>query len=46
MFKNFFVHDDEDDELYETVDTIAEQRRKEKFSEPLIYPTAEEEKLK
>ncbi len=46
MFKNFFTHDDEDDDMYETVDIMAEQRRKEKFSEPLIYPTAEEEKVK
>lgn len=42
MFKNFFAHDDENEDIYETVDTIAEQRRKEKFSEPLIYPTHED----
>ncbi|MCD7949378.1 MAG: hypothetical protein LUG12_03825 [Erysipelotrichaceae bacterium] len=42
MFKNFFAHDDENEDMYETVDTIAEQRRKEKFSEPLIYPTHED----
>lgn len=37
MFKKFFVRDDEEDEVYETVDPVLEQRRKEKFSAPLIY---------
>lgn len=37
MFKKFFIRDDEEDEVYETVDPVLEQRRKEKFSAPLIY---------
>ena len=37
MFKKFFLRDDEEDEVYETVDPVLEQRRKEKFSTPLIY---------
>lgn len=45
MFKNFFAHDEEDD-IYETIDTMAEQRRKEKFSEPLIYPSHEDKEEK
>ena len=37
MFKKFFGHDDEEDEVFESVDPVLEQRRKEKFSTPLIY---------
>lgn len=36
MFKKFFGKDEED-EVLETVDPVLEQRRKEKFSTPLIY---------
>lgn len=36
MFKKFFKKDEEE-ELYEKVDPVLEQRRKEKFSTPLIY---------
>lgn len=36
MFKKFFAKDEED-EVLETVDPVLEQRRKEKFSAPLIY---------
>lgn len=36
MFKKFFKKEDEE-ELYEKVDPVLEQRRKEKFSTPLIY---------
>lgn len=43
MFKKFFTRD-EDEEVYETVDPVLEQRRKEKFSTPLIYNEDEEEK--
>ena len=37
MFKKFFMKDEEEEEVYETVDPVLEQRRKEKFSTPLIY---------
>lgn len=43
MFKKFFTRD-EDEEVYETVDPVLEQRRKEKFSTPLIYNDDEEKK--
>lgn len=36
MFKKFFKKEEEE-ELYEKVDPVLEQRRKEKFSAPLIY---------
>ena len=42
MFKKFFGHDDEEDEVFESVDPVLEQRRKEKFSTPLIYNDKEE----
>lgn len=45
MFKKFFVRDEEEEETFETVDPVLEQRRKEKFSTPLIY-NEEEEKAK
>lgn len=44
MFKSFFKKDDED--IFETVDPIVEQRRNEKFSKPLIYDEEFEEKKK
>lgn len=45
MFKRFFGRDEEEEEeVYETVDPVLEQRRKEKFSTPLIYNDEEEEK--
>lgn len=39
MFRGLFSkHDDEEkDEYFETIDPVVEQRRKEKFSTPLIY---------
>ena len=47
MFKKFFIKDEEDEEMFETVDPVLEQRRKEKFSAPLIYnDDVEEEKKK
>lgn len=36
MFKNFFKKANDED-IFETVDPIVEQRRNEKFSKPLIY---------
>lgn len=36
MFKHFFKKSNDDD-IFETVDPIVEQRRSEKFSKPLIY---------
>ena len=36
MFKHFFKKSNDDD-IFETVDPIVEQRRNEKFSKPLIY---------
>ena len=42
MFKKFFKKEDEE-ELYEKVDPVLEQRRKEKFSTPLIYNDEVEE---
>ena len=36
MFKKFFKKEEEE-ELFEKVDPVLEQRRKEKFSTPLIY---------
>ena len=36
MFKNFFKRANDED-IFETVDPIVEQRRNEKFSKPLIY---------
>lgn len=42
MFKKFFIRDDEEDEVYEKVDPVLEQRRKEKFSTPLIYNDEED----
>ena len=45
MFKKFFTREeDEEDEVFETVDPVLEQRRKEKFSTPLIYNDEVEEK--
>ena len=43
MFKKFFGKDEQED-VYETVDPVLEQRRKEKFSTPLIYNDDVEEK--
>lgn len=43
MFKKFFGRDEEEEEVFETVDPVLEQRRKEKFSTPLIYNEDEEE---
>lgn len=44
MFKKLFFKDvEEDDEVFETVDPVVEQRRKEKFSTPLIYDEEKEE---
>ena len=37
MFKKFFIKDEEEEDMFETVDPVLEQRRKEKFSTPLIY---------
>ena len=42
MFKKFFTK--EEDDFFETVDPVLEQRRKEKFSTPLIYNDDDEEK--
>ena len=42
MFKKFFKKEDEE-ELYEKDDPVLEQRRKEKFSTPLIYNDEVEE---
>ncbi len=43
MFKKIFSRDeDEDDEVFETVDPVLELRRKEKFSAPLIYNDEED----
>ncbi len=42
MFKKFFGRDEEEEETFETVDPVLEQRRKEKFSTPLIYNEEEE----
>lgn len=44
MFKKFFGREEEEEEVFETVDPVLEQRRKEKFSTPLIYNEDEEEK--
>jgi len=43
MFKKFFGKEEEE-EVFETVDPVLEQRRKEKFSTPLIYNDDVEEK--
>lgn len=43
MFKKFFGRDEEE-EVFDTLDPVLEQRRKEKFSAPLIYNEVEEEK--
>ncbi|MDE6952940.1 MAG: hypothetical protein K2P09_03925 [Erysipelotrichales bacterium] len=45
MFKKFFAKEEED-EVFETVDPVLEQRRKEKFSTPLIYNDEVEEEKK
>lgn len=45
MFKRFFGHDEEEEEVFETVDPVLEQRRKEKFSAPLIYNDDIEEEM-
>lgn len=37
MFKKFFGKEEDEVEVFETVDPLLEQRRKEKFSAPLIY---------
>ncbi|MEG0685336.1 MAG: hypothetical protein RR428_09780, partial [Coprobacillus sp.] len=49
MFKKFFGKEEDEEEVFETVDPVLEQRRKEKFSAPLIYseeikPEIKEEK--
>ncbi len=45
MFKRFFKHSEEHEEpVYETMDPVLEQRRKEKFSTPLIYNDEDEVK--
>lgn len=44
MFKKFFKKEDHEEEIYEKVDPVLEQRRKEKFSTPLIYNDEVEEK--
>lgn len=46
MFKRFFGKEVEEEEVYETVDPVLEQRRKEKFSTPLIYNDDIEEEKK
>lgn len=46
MFKKFFGKEVEKEEVYETVDPVLEQRRKEKFSAPLIYNDDIEEEKK
>ena len=46
MFKKFFGKEEEEEETFETVDPVLEQRRKEKFSTPLIYSDEEEEEKK
>lgn len=43
MFKKFFTRDEDEEETFVTVDPVLEQRRKEKFSTPLIYGNDEEE---
>lgn len=43
MFKKFFMKEEEEEDVFETVDPVLEQRRKEKFSTPLIYNEDEEE---
>lgn len=43
MFKSFFRKENDDD-IFETVDPIVEQRRNEKFSKPLIYDEEFKEK--
>ena len=45
MFKKFFKKEEEE-ELFEKVDPVLEQRRKEKFSTPLIYNDDEESQTK
>lgn len=37
MFKKFFGKEEDEEEVFETIDPVLEQRRKEKFSAPLIY---------
>ena len=44
MFKRFFAKEEEEESVFETVDPVLEQRRKEKFSSPLIYNDDETEK--
>lgn len=44
MFKKFFAKEEDEEEVYETIDPVLERRRKEKFSTPLIYNDEEEEK--
>lgn len=44
MFKKWFTKEEDEEEVFETVDPVLEQRRKEKFSTPLIYNDDEEEK--
>lgn len=50
MFRGLFgKHNDDEDEYFEAVDPVVEQRRKEKFSTPLIYDeefTSEKEEKK
>lgn len=47
MFKKLFFKDvEEEEKVYETVDPVVEQRRKEKFSTPLIYDEESKEEVK
>lgn len=46
MFRGLFKgHEDEKDEFFEPVDPVVEQRRKEKFSTPLIYDDFENQQI-
>ena len=44
MFKHFFKKSNDDD-IFETVDPIVEQRRNEKFSKPLMTKNLKKKKL-
>lgn len=49
MFKKLFfkdVHEKEEKTIFDTVDPVVEQRRKEKFSAPLIYDEDEKQEEK
>ncbi|MEG0366892.1 MAG: hypothetical protein RR585_08650 [Coprobacillus sp.] len=45
MFKKFFTREEDEEEVFETVDPVLEQRRKEKFSAPLIYSDEDEKEV-